>query len=58
MLQGDVDFNEPLEQAGFIRYFSKVDHLQTMNNTLGKTAKNNKNQITKMEKRENHGELS
>lgn len=53
-----MDFNEPLEQAGFIRYFSKVDHLQTMNNILGKTAKNNEKQMTKMEKRENHGELS
>lgn len=58
MLQGDTDFNEPLEQGGFVRYFSKVDHLQTMNNILGKTANNNKKQMTKMEKRENYGELS
>lgn len=43
MLQGDKDFNEPLEHAGLIRYLSNVDHLQTMNNILGKTAENNKN---------------
>lgn len=42
VLQGDMDFNEPSGQAGFITYFSKVGHLQTMDNVLRKSDKNNK----------------